>query len=252
MKRALALRLAVSCAVMVLTAGVAFGATFNFSTAGATGACAPAGAGTAGATGNNGNTVNALATFTTGSGTITVTLTNCQTNETTIAQNISDVFFTLSGATGSTNGTAVGTQTANTYENIASNGAVTTGVGAGRTWGFCESGTSFHLDVLGCGFVDPAGQHGPSDTIIGSTTCSGGDGSLCGNDPHNPFIGGFGTFTFAATGAASGSMVSNVTISFGTQDFASPGVPSPEPGTLLLFGAGLLGVAGVIRRRISN
>jgi hypothetical protein len=193
---------------------------------------------------NNGLPVNATVTFNvTVPGTLVITLTNLQANPTSVAQNISDLFFKV--------GTLTGTLTSSSasFINVAANGTVS-GAGSGSTgWLLDSSGGNFHLDDL-CG-----GCAGPEHTIIGPAGPGGvytnANGSIAGNDPHNPFINQTATFTLSIAGLTSAQQqISNVSFSFGTvpgEIVTIPGVP--EPTTMLLLGTGLLGVAGVVRRR---
>src|SRR6266511_1831223 len=66
----------------------------------------------------DGQPVDAHATFTTSAGQVQLTLTNLLANPTSIIQAISDIFFSVSGATGA--GTGLYNPTAN-YINIAAN-----------------------------------------------------------------------------------------------------------------------------------
>ena len=231
----------VSCAASVTHAG-----TFTFSTAGASGACT--GGSSVQVSGTNGSTENALATITTNNGSITVTLTNCLANPKDVTQVITDVFFTVN-ATGSFSLT----NTSGSLINIAGDGTVTSGgaIGNPNSWAL-DSGTcpsACHLNDLG------GGQ--PLDGIIGPGNTSGvysnANGSIAGNGPHNPFLNQTGVFTITAANVTTSSTITNVDISFGTVPSA-PGTnnTTPEPGTLFLFGSGLIGVAGLIRRKLAN
>jgi len=93
MKRFSFCRSILAIVAVLAGAGLANAATFNFSTAGATGTCAPAGSGSAQISGSVGSAENALATVTTNNGSITVTLTNCLANPKDVTQVITDVFF---------------------------------------------------------------------------------------------------------------------------------------------------------------
>ena len=209
-----------------------------FCTAGASGVgCASAG--TASASGNNGAAVNAGASFVNNNnGTISVTLTNWLINPTSISQNISDVFFTIAGA--SATGGQIGSLSTSQVA-VAANGTTTYSSGS-VVWNLIMSGDTFHLtDLIGNSPTTPEG------TIIGAPNGSGvysnANGSIAGNDPHNPFINQTATWTFACVGCS--GAVSNVNISFGT----TPSSTSvPEPASMALLGSGL-SAFGVFGRR---
>lgn len=239
MNRIVAFRVALTLCIVVLGANFVHAAAVSFNVSG-TGTCA---VGTsAGSIGTGGSAENAAVTLTPGAGTVSVSLTNCLANPKDVTQVITDLFFTVSGGSTGT----VGSATAS-YINIDGSGVVTAGSANGQ-WGLCSNGGTFHLDDLGCGASGT-----PADGIIGPGPYTNCNGSICGNAPHNPFINQTASWTITAAGVTSSSTFSNVVISFGTLDFAnSGGTPTPEPGTLLLFGSGLLGVAGIVRRKLSS
>jgi len=193
--------------------------------------------GTAVSTGNAGLDTNATATFTTGTNSITVTLANLFVNPESVSQLVSDVFFTVSGTA-----TGGGQQTANaSMVNVAGNGTASFTSGT-TTWLLSNVGNMFHLDVLG------SGSSGPENLIIGPPgpggTYSNANGSIAGNDPHNPFINQTVTFTLALAGVTAATTITDVAISFGT-------TPStiPIPAAVWLFASGLIGLIGIARRK---
>src|SRR5262245_52089199 len=181
----------------------------------------------------SGGPVNAQADFTTGAGIVTIDLTNllsaAQVND--VAQNLSDLFFTLSG----TFATGLVSDANRTYSgkliDIAGGGAVTTDGGNGNPasynrWFFSNTGSTFHLDDLGGG--------APAQTIIGGTTSTttypGANGSIAGNGPHNPFLQGTAHFVLTIPGVTAATNITAATFSFGTVPGVNiPGHAVPEP-----------------------
>jgi len=200
----------------------------------------------AGATESGGNPVNASASITTGAGTVTITLFNLLVNPNTVAQNISDFHFSLSGTT------ALGSLFSSSGQeiNVAANGSATTGNTVATGWAFTSPSTgSYLLNVLGTAI-------GPAHTILGAPgaggTYSNAGGSIAGNDPHNPFLNQSATFTLNITGVTAATTVSNVVFSFGTvggNDVPGGGSSVPEPLSLSLVGGGLLAL-GLLRKRL--
>jgi hypothetical protein len=223
--------LAITAAALMLGAPIgAYANVYDFNT--------PPGA-TAG-----GQPVDAHATFTTSLGQVTLTLTNLLANPTSIIQAISDLFFSVSGATGA--GTGVYNPTAS-YINIAANGTFAAAAApAVQGWELTDGGGNFHLNKL-CG----ASCGNPTGLIIGPPgaggTYSNANSSIAGNGPHNPFIDQTASFTFLLAGVTADSVVSNVVFSFGT----APGtfVAVPIPAAVWLFASGLLGLIGIARRK---
>lgn len=222
--------LAVSFAMFFLAVSVpVHAATIQFTTA-------------AGAT-NGGQPVYGEALFVTGTNSLTVTLTNLLVNPISIAQNISGITFTASS--GSNVSTTTVTPTAN-YINVLSGGTTTSDPGP-AVWTYGGTSSLYTLIWNGSGSTTPA------FTIIGAPDASGvysnANGSLTTppNKPHNPYIDQVATFTLSIAGISSGTNITNITMLFGTS--GTP-VSVPEPGTMVLLGVGLIGLASLGRKRI--
>jgi hypothetical protein len=219
---------------LLVLATAAHAGTFTFQTA-------------AGAMESGGNAVDASATVVTGAGTVTVTLFNLLVNPTTVAQNLSDFDFALSGTT------SLGSLASSSGQEItvASNGTATLGSSVATGWAFTSpTAGSYLLNVLGTAI-------GPSHTIIGASGAGGiytnAGGSITGNGPHNPFLNQTATFTLNITGVTADTTVSSAIFSFGTAAGdnvpGGPGSSVPEPVSLSLVGGGLLAL-GLLRKRL--
>lgn len=182
------------------------------------------------------------AAFTFGANTLTVVLTDTTTGPGSVADNLSGMFFNLSGATG---GSLTGASSP-TLRTVNSNGTFSDAAGpttvAGVGWVFSNSGTKYQLDVL-----SGTGHAGPAHTILGEPSYPGG--SIGGNGPHNPFLYNSATFVYTFTGGVTAaSLPTNVWFQFGTTDDSfiqgtctSGCTPTntPEPATYAMLASGL-------------
>ena len=190
---------------------------------------------------SGGQPVDASATFTTGSGVITIILTDLQTNPTSVGQLISDLDFVLSSG-------ATGTLASSSGQEIAveEDGSFVLGAVVATGWAFNATVSGgLQLDVLGT-------PTGPSHLIIGPPGTNGytnANGSIAGNAPHNPFLNQTASFLIDAPGVTDSTTVTSAIFSFGTTPGNDvPGtktVPEPSSLTLLLVG----GVVSVLRKR---
>ena len=207
-----------------------------------------------GATDPANESLNATADFQVSADSMVITLTNLQSNITSVGQNISWLWFTvnngkaildLSGATTDISGT--GNPGSGNLVTISQGGVVTStsaltgyqlrpqGVSSQNHWSAGQGATQFYLSDLN-------GGGAPDQTIIGpansngnySTTSSTLKNSIYGNTSHNPFIQNQATFTInTPPGLLAGATISNVQIGFGTKSV-------PEPGSIALLAIGAL------------
>jgi hypothetical protein len=192
----------------------------------------------------------ASAVVTTGTNSITITLTDLYVNPTDVGQNISAFYFTTSVTPStdtvlSSSDTAIDVHDDGTYVN---DGTGTPG------WALTLVSGVTKLDDLA------AGGSAPAHTIIGApgpgNVYSNGNGSIDKTGgPHDPFIQETATWTLTETGITSATTLSNVFFQFGTTDGSNDVqatlVPTPEPATagmFLIAGAALI-LLGRSRRR---
>jgi hypothetical protein len=163
-----------------------------------------------------------------------------------ISPAVVDVCFTISGNTltfNSISGTPASGGSFVRFDEISVNGTETS------LASFSSGAQTWTFNNTKC--------DGPYDGLGGTYTAG-----ICGSTAGNPTTPSGSTWTFAG-GTLSGPVTAHVIFSTGCTFFAassgtsnSGGVSgncvagSPEPGTLVMFGTGLLGLAGIVRRKL--
>jgi hypothetical protein len=200
---------------------------------------------------------NVTGTIVAGNGTVTITLNNNLTNDqvNNVLQNISAVYFQVSGYNGGAVTLGSSNSTASVTVGPFQTGGLSTPGGAVNPtgWGAGNSGNTVTVCVI-CAFGINA-PAGPDQTIIGGDATNpypNANGSIAGNGPHNPFLAGTVTFVLNVPGVTTNSTFSNVVIQFGTQATPPETQEVPEPASMLLLGTGLIGIAAGVRRRLGK
>ena len=205
-------------------------------------------------TGTGCSNTNVTGTIVAGNGTVTITLNNNLTNAQvqSVIQNISAVYFQVSGYNGGA--VTLGTNTSTASVTVNDGGSATPGGAQASTgWAAGHNGNVITVCVI-CAFGINA-PAGPDRTIIGGDATNpypNANGSIAANGPHNPFLAGTVTFVLNVPGVTVNSTFSNVVIQFGTQATPPSVQEMPEPASMLLLGTGLLGVAAGVRRRLGK
>jgi len=191
--------------------------------------------------------VNAQATFSGSGNLLTISLQNLGITS-NIGTAISGIQFQICNAQGNVlNITGSITTQNNPLITVADGGAVSSLGTLATGWGLSSAGPSFTL--TGLGFTGQTPNALPPDELIVGTLFNP-NGSIAGNDPHNPLINGTGVFTLTLSQTLpAGFQICNVVFLFGTGPASVPAGVIPEPASMLLLGTGLIGFGAAIRSR---
>jgi hypothetical protein len=193
--------------------------------------------------------VNASAVFVTGPGTLTITLNDLLGNPASAGQLLSNFGFSLSSALSA----SVSMNSSAQERTVNGNNSFTEGSVVSTGWALQSSGGSGVMLCMICPNNGTPPTNPPSHLIIGAGPYTNANGSIAGNNPHNPFLDQTATFTISDSTITSATVFSNVTFGFGTQFGSdvngqrSGASAVPETNTMLLIGTGLI-LLGSLKR----
>jgi len=188
---------------------------------------------------------DATAEFTLSNGTLKIVLTDLLKNPTSDGQLISGISFAVSGSSGA----SVLTSASGLDSFLDSkDGSYTAGVAS----------TLPHWSLLASGDLTTLSGQKPNELIIGPDDHGGFDPALgkytnanSSISQHNPVVLGTGTFNLSIPGVTGSSIISEVSMQFGTTGYTlNPLAPVPEPSTLTISALPivLMGLAALRRR----
>jgi hypothetical protein len=164
--------------------------------------------------------VSAQAAFTSGNGSITITLTNLLADPTSAGQLLSGLAFTVSE--GETSG-ILGANAAN-IRTVNQDRTFTDFGPSGTGWALAQN---FDGGLELCVLCRDLGSLGPSHLLIGPPATSGtyasANRSIAGNGPHNPLTAGTATFLVNVPGVTPNSTIPSATFFFSTTEGVSVG-----------------------------